>query len=672
MGLDAGTIITALLHDTIEDTDATVKQIEELFGEEIAHLVDGVTKLTKIEFQSESARHAENYRKLFVAMSEDIRVLLVKLADRLHNMRTLYYIKKPEKRKRIAHETMEIYAPLAERIGMQRLKTELQDIAFAELHSEAYQSIYNRMEYLRSNEKIEVKDTIENIEEVLANAGIKCEIQGREKMPYSIWKKMERKNISFEQLTDVIAFRVIVETVADCYAALGAIHQNYHIVPGTFKDFISLPKENGYRSLHTIVIGPNYQRVEIQIRTKEMHAIGEFGVAAHWMYKQHKDKKVNDGIKYRWLRELVSIIEDKASSPEEFLENTRLEMYGDQVFCFTPKGRLYVMPNGATPVDFAFAVHSDIGKTCVGAKVNSKIVPLRTKLRNGDQVEIICSDSAKPSPIWERFVVTGKARAEIKKFTRSQQREEYSNLGKSIIEAICQNEKVAFNEEILDILTSHFNKKDESDLINAVGQGHINQNEIRRALEPEKEKTDKKRLSLLQKLMMRKPAQAEKTAQAEESKISIPIRGLIPGMAVHFAPCCHPLPGERIVGIMSSGKGVIIHTAECIELEHFLDEPERWIDVSWESGTEGQDFIGRLKAILAHKSGSLGTLANVIGNNGGNINNLRITDRHSDYFEIIVDVDVKDIDHLTSIIASLRAEETILSVDRYNEGIAHE
>lgn len=662
MGMDNSTIITAILHDTIEDTDVTVETIKKSFGNEIAQLVDGVTKLTQIDFQSESARHAENYRKLFVAISEDIRVLLVKLSDRLHNMRTLFHIKKPEKRKRIALETMEIYAPLAERIGMQRLKTELQDIAFAELHPEGYQSIYNRMEYLRTNNKLDVTETIDELERILNDADIEAKVSGREKMPYSVWKKMERKNISFEQLTDIVAFRVIVNHTEDCYGALGAIHANFHIVPGTFKDFISLPKENGYRSLHTIVIGPNHQRIEIQIRTKEMHLINEFGVSAHWMYKQNKTKEKDDGIQYRWLSELVAIIEDTGSTPEEFLENTKMEMYDNQVFCFTPKGKLVVLPQGSTPVDFAFAVHSDVGRTCVGSKINNKIVPLRTKIRNGDQVEIICSDSQKPSPIWERFVVTGKARSEIRKFTRSQEREEYLNLGKKIIETICETEKISLNQETVEELLEHFKKKELEEIFVQVGKGNIHQNEVRKALSPEKVRTTQKRKTLLQKLLMQKP---DDEIIETEDKISIPIRGLIPGMAVHFAPCCHPLPGERIVGIMTSGKGVIVHTSECEELKHFLEEPEKWIDMSWESDTLNGHFIGRLKAILAHKSGSLGTMANVIAQDEGNINNIRITDRNSDYFELILDVEVKDVKHLNSIMASLRAKDAILSIERY-------
>ncbi len=564
---------------------------------------------------------------------------------------------------------MEIYAPLAERIGMQRFKSELQDIAFSELQSEGYQSIFNRLEYLRNSNKMEINDTVDNLTKVLEAEGIKCEVMGREKTPYSIWGKMQRKNISFEQLTDVVAFRIVVSTMLDCYKAMGAIHAKYHIVPGTFKDFISIPKENGYRSLHTVVIGPNHQRIEIQIRTADMHEIAEYGVAAHWMYKQKK-KQTTDGTQYKWIREIISIIEDTASTPEEFLENTKLEMYHDQVFCFTPKGKLIPLPKGSTPVDFAFAVHSDVGRTCVGAKINGKIVPLRTKLRNGDQVDIICSKSQKPSPIWERFVVTGKAKSEIRKYTRNEERKEYINLGQKIIEKICADQKVAMSDEVINLLMQKFKKKDRDDLFASIGQGNIKQNETVKALSPEKEKTDKKRMSLLEKLRMKKSAPSSETT--EKNKTPIPIKGLISGMAVHFAPCCHPLPGEKIVGIMSSGQGIVIHTSDCDELNHFSEEPERWIDVSWETSADGDSHIGRLKAILAHKAGSLGTLANVIAQEDGNINNIRITDRATDYFEMIVDVEVKDINHLSTIMASLRSKDSILSVERFRGGIKHE
>ena len=410
--VDSASIITALLHDTIEDTDTTLKEIRKAFGKEVARLVDGVTKLTRIELQSDQAKQAENFRKFVLAMSEDIRVLLVKLADRLHNMRTLHYIDNPEKRRRIAMETMDIYAPLSERIGIQGMKSELEDLAFQELNPDARKSILKRLEFLRQKGGDIVPRIIKELEKTLADNGIKAAISGREKTPYSVWDKMQHKDVGFEQLSDIMAFRVVVDTVEDCYRALGVAHGAYPVVPDRFKDYISTPKPNGYRSLHTGVFGPERQRIEMQIRTAEMHDVAEHGLAGHWNYKQGTVE--TESPQYRWLRELLDIIEH-AAGPEEFLEHTKLEMFKDQVFCFTPRGDLINLPRGATPVDFAYAVHSEVGDHCVGAKINGRMMPLRSELRNGDQVEIVTSKAQTPSPTWERFVVTGKARARVRR-----------------------------------------------------------------------------------------------------------------------------------------------------------------------------------------------------------------------------------------------------------------
>jgi GTP pyrophosphokinase len=425
MKLDSASIITGLLHDTVEDTVATLKDINEMFGDEIARLVDGVTKLSQIELQSDKARQAENFRKLLLAMSEDIRVLLVKLADRLHNMRTLHHVESEEKRKRVARETMDIYVPLAERIGIRDWKDELENLAFRELNTDAHDSVAKRLEFLRSRGGDVIGRVIAELRETLKESDISAEVSGREKTPNSIWRKMQRKNVAFEQLSDIMAFRIIVKSVDDCYRALGVIHNTYRVVPGRFKDYVSISKPNGYRSIHTGVIGPENQRIEIQIRTRDMHEVAEMGVAAHWLYKEGKPQ--TEGRQYRWLRQLLEILEH-AAEPEEFLEHTKLEMFSDQVFCFSPKGDLYALPHGATPVDFAYAVHSEVGNTCVGAKINGRIVPLRSQLRNGDQVEIITSRAQTPSPTWESFVVTGKARACIRRFVRSQQRSQYVSL----------------------------------------------------------------------------------------------------------------------------------------------------------------------------------------------------------------------------------------------------
>lgn len=652
MKLDEASIITALLHDTVEDTEATLDDLEREFGDEVAKLVDGVTKLTKLELKSEQekVKQAENFRKLLVAMSEDIRVLLVKLADRTHNMRTIDAMK-PEKKRRIAQETMDIYAPLAERIGIQQLKDELQDLSFGVLHPDVRESIINRLKFLREKGAAGVERTIKEIRKLIDDAGVKAQITGREKKPSSIWNKMQRKNITFEQLADIIAFRIFVDNVADCYHVLGILHSNYHVIPDRFRDFISTPKSNGYQSLHTTVMGPEKQPIEIQIRTYAMHEIAELGVASHWSYKQDHNI-AHEGKQYRWIRELLDIL-SHSSDPEEFLEHTRLEMYHDQVFCFTPKGDLIALPRGATPVDFAFAVHSDVGFTCVGAKINGRIVPLKYQLENGDQVDIIRTKTQTPSPTWERFVVTGKARAEIRKYIRTQQREEYINLGKAILTKFFAEEGYDFEEDKITAALKKLSKKSLDDLYSDLGEGIITRNNVLNAVYPDHlERKKKKSFSFFKR-------------GGKERKEAIPIRGLIPGMAVHFAGCCHPLPGDKIIGIITTGKGVTIHTSDCETLENFADTPERWVEVAWDNMGDGEMHTGRLKVIISHETGALAELTNIIAKDLGNITNLKITNRSTDFFEIIVDVGVKNLKHLNSIIASLRAKSMIHSVDRF-------
>src|SRR3569623_262642 len=467
--LDTASIVTGLLHDTGEDTEATREEIEELFGAEIGRLVDGVTKLSRLELQSDNTKHAENFRKLVLAMSNNIRVPLVKLADRLHVVQTLHFIKAPEKRRRIALETMEIYAPLAERMGMHQLKDELENLAFAEVNPDAYQSITQRLQFLREQGTDLSNKVVAEIVKVLKENGVACTVSGREKTPYSIWRKMQKKQVEFEQLSDIMAFRVMVEDVPTCYQALGVLHSSYSMIPGRFKDFISTPKPNDYQSLHTGIIGPHRLRIEVQIRTRQMHEVAEMGVAAHWGYKQGLEKI--DGRQYRWLRELLDILEH-ASGPEEFLEHTKLEMFQDQVFCFSPKGDLIALPRGACPGDFAYAVHSEIGDRCVGAKINGRIVPLRTVLTNGDQVEIVTSRAQTPSPTWERFVVTGKARARIRRFIRTQQRTQYLDLGRAIVQKAFRQEGHDLVEKKLEEVLKQFNAATLEDLYVAAGEMH--------------------------------------------------------------------------------------------------------------------------------------------------------------------------------------------------------
>src|SRR5436309_10962117 len=649
MKLDSASIVTGLLHDTIEDTVATLDDIERQFGPEVGRLVDGVTKLSRIELQSDQTKQAENFRKLVLAMSEDIRVLLVKLADRLHNMQTLHFIKSEDKRRRIARETMDIYAPLAERIGMHRMKDQLEDLAFAELYPDARASIMARLGFLRDRGGDIVSRIISELERKLTEGGLKAAVSGREKSPYSIWRKMQRKNVSFEQLADVMAFRMMVNDIGACYHALGIIHSCYHVVPGRFKDFISTPKPNNYRSLHTGVLGPERQRIEVKIRTGDMHEVAELGVAAHWIYKQGEAR--TDGRQYRWLRELLDIL-DHASGPEEFLEHTKLEMFQDQVFAFTPKGDLIALPRGATPVDFAYAVHSQIGDTTVGAKINGRLLPLRTRLQNGDQVEIVTSKAQTPSPTWERFVVTGKARARIRRFIRTQQRTQYLDLGRAILQKAFRQEGQEFSERPLEAVLKTFNCATVDDLYVAVGQGLATGRTVVHAAFPQQHEPKAKVISL-----------DRARRRAKRNDIAVPIRGLIPGMALHFAGCCHPLPGDRIVGIVTTGKGVTIHTIDCETLESFAETPERWLDVAWSNGDDAI-HVGRLNVTIANEPGNLGSLTTVIGKQGGNISNLKITNRSLDFFEIMIDIEVGDVKHLTTIIAALRATPVINSVER--------
>ena len=650
MRLDHYTIITALLHDTVEDTNVTVEEIGRMFGKEIASLVDGVTKLSRIDLVSDSRKQAENFRKLVIAMSDDIRVLLVKLADRLHNMRTLHFISDKEKRRRIAFETMDIYSPLAERIGIHELKDELEFLAFKELNEDAFKTVTSRLDVLVR----EGSNTINYIENELLKkcheGGIEVEISGRAKSPYSVWQKMQRKSVNIEQLSDIVAFRLLVENRMDCYNLLGLLHTSYPVLPGRFKDYISTPKPNGYQSLHTGIIGPKRQRIEIQIRTHSMHEIAELGVAAHWSYK-HGKSITTEGKQYRWLRELLEIL-DQASDPEEFLEHTRLEMYQDQVFAFTPKGELIALPRGANPVDFAYAVHSEVGDTCVAARINGRLRPLNTQLENGDQVLIETSKNASPSPLWEKFVVTGKAKASIRRFVRNERYEQFCDLGKAIFQKTLKKMSIRYSQKLLLKIMEELKYEKVEDVLAAIGEGEVSTDEIVKVITPEN------------KFSISSNTSNVVDFNDKKQNNSIPLKGLIPGMAVHYAHCCHPLPGEKIVGITSTGKGITIHTIDCETLEGFQAMPERWLDVSWDVNANSPKQIGRLGVVLENEPGSLGSLTSIIGKSGGNIINLKIITRAIDFFEMQIDVEVNDIKHLRNIIGALRATPVITSVER--------
>jgi GTP diphosphokinase / guanosine-3',5'-bis(diphosphate) 3'-diphosphatase len=667
--LDSASIATALLHDTIEDTSVTLREIERRFSHEIALLVDGVTKLTRLELQSDRTKQAENFRKLVLAMSRDIRVLLVKLADRLHNMRTLHFVTKEERRKRIARETMDIYAPLAERIGMDAVKSELQTLAFAQIEPEAYDTIQARLNFLRGQGADVIDEVGRELERVCREHGVEViEVNGREKSPYSIWQKMQSRNVQFEQLSDIMAFRIVVPTRDACYAALGAIHAAYPVIAGRFKDYISTPKSNGYQSLHTGVTlrEPRNQKIEVQIRTREMHEVAEAGVAAHWLYKQQDSSGLAEVQRFRWVQDLLEILEN--STPDEFLENTRLELYQDQVFCFTPKGQLIQLPRGATPVDFAYAVHSQVGDSCVGAKVNGRLMPLRHTLQNGDQVEILTSRAGTPSPQWERFVVTGKARARIRRYVQQQQRQQHIDAGKVALAKAFRQEGVDGSEKVLEAALKTLKQPGVPDLYIAVGNGNISAKDVVAACYPE--------LRAAARAPRMLPALPPRAAPrpAGRSSHELPISGLVPGMAIHYAGCCHPLPGDRIVGIVTTGKGVTIHAQDCPTLESFAATPERFLDVEWEPAAfnahvgkgvpRGEGHTGRITVIADNGGGTLAAVTNAVAKHEGAVSNLRVVTRQADFCELLVDVEVRDVRHLATVIAGLRASAGVHQVER--------
>ncbi|WP_380872854.1 GTP pyrophosphokinase [Sphingomonas sp. DBB INV C78] len=637
--LDDETIATAILHDTIEDTVATPEQIEKTFGPNVARLVDGVTKLSKIEAQTENERAAENLRKFLLAMSDDIRVLLVKLADRLHNMRTLHHIPNADKRRRIARETMDIYAPLAERIGMYEFMKEMQTLAFRELEPDAYASITKRLEQLQGGGGDRISRIGSGIRMLLGRAGVNADVSGREKHPYSIWKKMAERHISFEQLSDIMAFRVIVADEAECYRALGIIHQKWPMVPGRFKDYISTPKRNGYRSLHTSVIHSEKARIEIQIRSAEMHAQAEYGLAAHWAYKQgggQPDEQAN------WIRDLLEILEH-AESAEEILEHTRMAMYQDRIFAFTPTGELIQLPKGATPVDFAYAVHTDLGDQTVGAKINSRVVPLRTAIENGDQVQILRSKAQEPQPGWLNFVVTGKARAAIRRFVRHKERDEMIALGRKFYDEIVSRLPAQLGQEALASALKRLNMADQDVLMEAIARGSISDAAVMEALMPGAGGGD--------------VAGAKPVPQQREA---ISIKGLTPGVAFTLAPCCNPVPGDRIVGLRRPDEAVEVHAIDCPKLADGSDAD--WVDLAWGDGTDGG--TARLAVIVKNEPGSLGVMASILGAQQANIVNLSLVHRDASFHTFHLAIEVRDVTHLMRILAALRAADAISSAER--------
>ena len=634
--MDVATVVTGLLHDVIEDTNVSFEEIGEIFGTEIAFLIEGVTKLSKISYTSSQVRQTENFRKFLMAITQDIRVLVVKLVDRLHNMRTLNYIPSSDKRKRIALESLEIYAPLAERVGMNVIKDEIEDIAFFNLHPNEYRIITQKLDLIRSQDEHFVENTILALRKVFSDSGIHATITGREKTAYSIWKKMQKQNVNLEQIHDIIAFRVIVRTVEQCYMALGVIHTNFQIMPGRFKDYISIPKLNNYRSLHTTVIGPFKQPVEVQIRTEEMHRVAEEGIAAHWSYKNGDIVAgENDPKNYNWIRSLIAILQNSGSA-NEIMDNSKLEMFEDEVFCFTTKGDLITLPKGATAVDFAYEIHTEIGNTCIGVRINEKMVPLKTVLRNGDRVDILTSPYQHPEASWDSFVVTGKAHSCIRKFIRSQEQGEYISLGFHLTKYVFDNACINFSENLINL--RKFNCEKLNDFYSKVGRGLILPNAIRVAL----------------------PSEENMNLYGDAS---ICLIDYVPGIAVHFAECCHPIMGDKIIGVIQPKKGLEIHVTSCSQLENQVSQ--NFIKVKWsQENDEGAAFIARLRIVMLNKQESFALVTNIISSNGGSIANLKIEHRSSDFFSLLIDIKVTDMIRLGEIQAALRACSNIKSVRR--------
>ncbi len=639
--LDDETIATAILHDTIEDTVATSEDLHRLFGDNVARLVEGVTKLSRIEAQSENERAAENLRRFLLAMSDDIRVLLVKLADRLHNMRTLKYLKNPDKRRRIAKETMDIYAPLAERIGMYGFMDELKELAFAELEPEACRSITRRLEAMR----VDGGDTIRRIEEmileVLKGAGIPVEdVRGREKMPWSIFRKMQEQDIAFEQLSDVLAFRVITKNADDCYRALGALHQHWPMVPGRFKDYISTPKRNGYRSLHTTLVDRARMRIEVQIRDREMHAQAEFGMAAHWAYKQ---KRAAGGTDYRWLQDLVEILEN-AQSPEEVLEHTRIAMFQDKLFCFTPRGELVQLPRGSTPVDFAYAVHTTLGNTCVGARVNGKVTSLRTRLHNGDQVEILRSSAQTPDPAWEQFVVTAKARSAIRRHLRQKERVARLKTGEALFHDAVRRLKVTIGDEAVAAALKRLKLADRPALYVALATASVSDRQLLEALVPGSGGQRRRR---------------SRAAPAPVREAVLVVGGADAG-GMAMAPCCMPIPGDRIVGLRVPNQGIFVHRIDCPLLARAVDS--EWVDLKW--APDATSGIARIDVVLMNEPGALAQVTAIMAQQGANIVNLTLQDCDRAHHHYVMDVEVEDLQHLLELIAGVKAPSLVIRAER--------
>lgn len=641
--LDDATIITALLHDTIEDTKANFAMIADRFGDEIASLVDGVTKLTNLQLSSVETKQAENFRKLFMAMSKDLRVILVKLSDRLHNMRTIRSMR-AEKQQQKARETMDIFAPLAGRMGMQWMREELEDLAFKVLNPEGRASIMRRFITLQRESGDVIQRITGDMRTELAKAELDAEVFGRAKKPYSIWRKMEEKSQSFSRLSDIYGFRIITGSEEDCYRALGAIHQRWRAVPGRFKDYISQPKTNGYRSIHTTVSGRDGKRVEVQIRTRQMHDVAETGVAAHWSYR--------DGVRSenpfavdpaKWINQLTEQF-DAEEDHEDFLEAVKLEMYSDQVFCFTPKGDVVKLPRGATPIDFAYAIHTRIGNSCVGAKIDGMRVPLWTRLKNGQSVEIVAAEGQTPQATWLEIATTGKAKTAIRRSLREADRERFIALGRELARSAFAHVGKKATDKALATAAKHLRLNDADEVLARLGSAELTGREVVRSIYPDL------------------APQPTKEIDARRAVI-----GLGAGQSFERAPCCEPLPGERIVGITYRGKGVVVHAIDCAKLVQYEDQPDRWLDLHWQDGVHPAVYGATLDLTIGNDAGVLGRVCTLIGETQANISDLKFLDRKPDFYRLLIYVELRDVQHLHSLMAALEAESDVAAIDRYRD-----
>ena len=639
--LDDATIVTALLHDTIEDTKASYQIVTERFGSEIAELVNGVTKLTNLQLSSTETKQAENFRKLFMAMSRDLRVLLVKLADRLHNMRTIRSMRQ-EKQVQKARETMDIFAPLAGRMGMQWMREELEDLAFKVLNPDGRQSIMRRYLTLQA----EAGDVIERITGdmrlELKKAGIEGEVLGRAKRPYSIWRKMQEKDQGFSRLSDIYGFRIIVSSEDDCYRVLGAIHRRWRSVPGRFKDYISQPKSNGYRSIHTTVSGRDGKRVEVQIRTRQMHEVAESGVAAHWSYRDGQPAENPFAVDpARWITTLSEQFQGE-DDHEDFLEAVKLEMYSDKVFCFTPKGDVVKLPKGATPIDFAYAIHTRIGSACVGAKIDGMRVPLWTRVKNGQSVEIITAEGQEPQATWLDIATTGKAKSAIRRALREVDRERFIRLGRELARSAFDHVGKKATDKALDKAAEKMRLGHRDDLLARLGSAELGATEVVQVLYP--------------KLV---PDDGEGIGRDRA------VIGLPPDQDVQRAPCCQPLPGERIVGITWRGRGVVVHAIDCPVLGEYEDQPQRWLDLHWHGGKHAPVNTVSLELTIGNDAGVLGRICTLIGEQKANISDLKFIDKKPDFFRILVDLELRDAEHLHNVTSALEAESDVAALSRY-------